>query len=108
MLKFKITTERNFDGVPVRKYFTVYRNNKIIPDYRPSNEECVGKKKFCKFITGEAVIWIEIELNCKLTEDEKKQVFDFYYKGNTIELENEIKEHKAALKKLEARLKRMT
>jgi hypothetical protein len=107
MLRFVSTIERNYNGEPIGKRYDVYRNNKLIPDYRPSNEDCVGKKKFCKFITREAVEYIEIELNCELTEVEKKQVFDFYYKGATIDLKKEIKEHKAAIKKLEARLKRM-
>lgn len=115
MLKFK---DRSLDKNGMVRY-RVYRNRQMIESWWGNNEDykckdgtCPGTQgdtKWSKFISGNAIDFINYELIEKkkkpLTPTEEKQVFDFYFNGDTLGLKEEIKKHKEEIKKLKEKLK---
>jgi len=116
MIKFK---DRQLSQYGEIRY-KVYRNNYLIESFFPCNDDykckdgeiCQGTRgdaKWSKFITGNAIEFINYELLEKkkkpLTSHEEKQVFDFYFNGDTLGIKEDIKKHQEEIKKLKKRLK---
>jgi hypothetical protein len=116
MLKFK---DRSTDRNGLVRY-KAYRNGQLIESFWPNNEDykckdnqicqgTQGDERWSKFISKEAIDFINYELVEKkkkpLTPSEERQVFDFYFNGDTLGLKEEIKKHREEIKKLKEKLK---
>ena len=98
--------------------YKVYYDGKLIPNFEPTLDNAitrdgvaigtVGDKCWSETITEEAVDLIEATMGCRLTALEEKQIFLFYYKGDPHDLEEKIKKHKDAIKRLKKQLKEFT
>lgn len=97
----------------------VYRDDKLIKYFRPENCHTIGDKEWIKSLYKNSLEIIESEIRDDLTKEEKKQLYNFFYKGtvyknvvrhdgvmyDVLAIKKEIKKHQLAIKELNKSLK---